>query len=301
MFDIHVTAWQTHLVEVQASPHLVEPFSEVLSWFFSYLEHRGVRQLAGITPAVVAQWRTLHREMGWQPTHPNRWQNPLFPMLTPPLHVTMSPAERFFAVRCFLRWLQRSAALATDPAAELAALPVPRRLPDWGLTDALVEALLLAPDLATDSLLRQHGAQAWRDRAVLNTLYRHGLSPRRLLALTLASVPVEAFYRPLRPSTQPQVPLTEDPHPWMEVWLQTARPRLVREPTSALFLNADGTPLDAAGLKALVADAAREAGLHRRVSARLLYTEGLASRARAGAGSRSESRPGALDCPAGNR
>ena len=113
----------------------------------------------------------------------------------------------------------------------------------------------------------------------MNVLYRHGLNSRAVLRLTLRSVSVADLYKPSHRSPQRYVPLAEDAYPWMEVWLQTARPRLVRERTEALFLNLDGTPLDAAGLKALVANAALQAGLHRRVSARLLCYAGQANRA----------------------
>ena len=138
MFDTYVPAWQTHLVEIQASPHLVEPFAAALSEFFAHLAGCGVQSLAGITLAVVAQWRTQLAQTRWTPVPPGE-------------PVALSPAEQFFAVRCFLRWLQRSDRLPADPAADLRPLPLPRRLPNWGLTPAMAEALLLTSDLATDS------------------------------------------------------------------------------------------------------------------------------------------------------
>jgi site-specific recombinase XerD len=262
MFNTQLNTWKHHLADQQASPALAQPFTDAVSVFLAFLQEQGSIAPARVTPALVATWRKRLQASGTE-SGPGG----------------LVPSEQFFAVRCFLRYLERAGDIPDDPAADLAPLPVPARETTKELTALEAQALLLAPDLATDHRSALGRALGWRDRAALDLLYRTGITPRRLLALPVSAIPLDDLYIPDRPPATARVELACDPHGWVESWIRVARPRLVTATSpDALFLDPDGTALDAAGLSALVSNAARQAGLPKRVSPRTVMQSGVALR-----------------------
>jgi site-specific recombinase XerD len=236
MFDTKLSSqlhtWQHHLANALSSPQLSQPFTDAVLPFLAFLQEQGVTAPAGITPDLVTTWRNALQH-GDVPHSGGLW-----------------PSEQFFAVRFFLRYLERYGDLQTDPARDLAPLPVKTQETAHELSAREAQALLLAPDLATDSLSALTYAVGWRDRAALDLLYYTGITPRRLLRLSDVDQEDQLF----------------DPHGCVAAWLR-ARPRFANDKSpDRLFLNTDGTALDAAGLSALVANAARQAGIPKRIS-----------------------------------
>ncbi|HEY4001438.1 MAG TPA: tyrosine-type recombinase/integrase [Candidatus Xenobia bacterium] len=262
MFDTQLSTWKHYLAGQEASPALAQPFTDAVAPFLAFLQEQDMTAPAGITPDLVGAWRKAlqHGEAVPQPGG-------------------LVPSLQFFALRCFLRYLERSGDLPTDPAAKLTPLPMSGRESAQELTALEAQALLLAPDLATDdpsSLMRSLG---WRDRAAMDLLYRTGVRPRQLLKMKVSAIPLGDLYIPGRPPTTARVALAADPHPWVETWIRTARPRLATDQSpDTLFLKPDGTALDGAGLAALVANAARQAGIPNRVSPTTLTRSGVEER-----------------------
>jgi site-specific recombinase XerD len=126
--------------------------------------------------------------------------------------------------------------------------------------------LLNAPD--TDTHL------GLRDRAILETLYSTGMRLGELLALTLQDVDFSerhCFIRKGKGGKGRWAPLTHEACTFLQAYLDTARPRLVKaRPVPQIFVGLRGRPLDRDGVRALCRLHARHAGITRRVWPHLL-------------------------------
>ncbi len=143
----------------------------------------------------------------------------------------VSSLKRFyqFAVREGLR--------ADDPAAELEGPKLPRSLPK-SLSEAQVEALLAAPDVAT--------AAGLRDRAMLETLYASGLRVSELVGLKAVQVSLDmGVVRVLgKGSKERLTPLGEEAVEWIGRYLGSARPQILSgRKSDALFVTARAAPM----------------------------------------------------------
>jgi site-specific recombinase XerD len=268
-----------HLAATQPCDQLAEWFSAVLAPFFAYLTHLGVQSVDGITPAHVAGFRAQLLETPWSPTQQSLcWEAARFPQAKQPL-MFLAPAQWFYAVRLFLHFLWQGGVLPQNPADDVAALPA-IQLRRRGLDELEAESLLLAPSLAVDRWQTAlQVAASRRDQAVLSLLYRAGASPAELRAVKLAPFTWtygEVYTRPSRAPAR-RIRLGRSTAALVQAYLDSARPQLVQNSAeAALFLTADGKPLDDATLRALVRDAAHEAGLHQGVTPSILHQAGLA-------------------------
>jgi site-specific recombinase XerD len=261
MFDTQLSTWKHYLAGQQASPLLAQPFSDAVAPFLAFLQEQDVTTFAGITHRVAT------------------WRNALQHGEAVPEPGGILPSMQFFALRCFLRYLERGGDLQSDPAAGLVPLPLSLRETAQELTALEAQALLLAPDLATDDRSPFVRSLGWRDRAAMDLLYRTGVRPRQLLKMKVSAIPLGDLYIPGRPPTTARVELAADPHPWVETWIRTVRPRLANDQSpDTLFLKPDGTALDGDGLAALAANAARQAGISKRVSPTTLTRSGVEER-----------------------
>jgi integrase/recombinase XerD len=166
----------------------------------------------------------------------------------------VSSLKRFyqFAVREGLR--------ADDPAAELEGPKLPRSLPK-SLSEAQVEALLAAPDVAT--------AAGLRDRAMLETIYASGLRVSELVGLKPVQVSLDmGVVRVLgKGSKERLTPLGEEAVEWIGRYVASARPELLSgRKSDALFVTARAAPMTRQGFWALVKRHAKRAGIARAIS-----------------------------------
>ena len=93
-----------------------------------------------------------------------------------------SLARQLTALRRYYRWLLRQGLRSDDPTLNIEAPRLPRPLPK-NLSEAEVEALLAAPQIAT--------AQGLRDRAMLELLYASGLRVSELVGLPFSAVQMQ--------------------------------------------------------------------------------------------------------------
>jgi integrase/recombinase XerD len=140
-----------------------------------------------------------------------------------------SAARMVSTLKRFYQYCLRERKLAVDPTLKL---DPPKRAPRFPktLSEADVEALLAAPDTASDIGLR--------DRAMLETLYATGLRVSELVALKIFEVDLNAnVVRTMgKGSKQRLVPLGEEAAEWIQKYL-TQR----KESTSnTLFITARG-------------------------------------------------------------
>ena len=137
----------------------------------------------------------------------------------------------------FFRWALREHLTTADPTLKLSAAKTPLRVPKT-LSEAQVEALLAAPDVATPLGLR--------DRTMLELMYASGLRVSELV--TLKSVHLSLTEGALRVTgkgaKERLVPFGEEARAWLERYLADARGEILQGQTSdALFVTARGGPM----------------------------------------------------------
>jgi integrase/recombinase XerD len=146
-------------------------------------------------------------------------------------------ARLLASLRRLYQHLLRERIVREDPTLLLDAPKKPPRFPK-SLSEADVEALLGAPDTATDRGLR--------DRAMLETLYATGLRVSELVHLKLVGLALDmGVLRVLgKGSKERLVPFGEEAMDWVTRYLATARPALLKGRVSDfVFVTARGGPM----------------------------------------------------------
>jgi integrase/recombinase XerD len=164
------------------------------------------------------------------------------------------------ALRRFYQFAVREGLRGDDPAAALERPRLPRSLPQ-SLSEAEVEALLAAPDVAS--------AAGLRDRAMLETLYASGLRVSELVGLKPVQVSLDmGVVRVLGKGAKERLtPLGEEAVAWIQRYVAEARPALLDgRKADALFVTARGGGMTRQAFWALVKRHARKAGIARAIS-----------------------------------
>ena len=142
-----------------------------------------------------------------------------------------SANRRLAVFRRFYRWGLRERLVVEDPTLKLRPARQPLRVPK-AITEAQVDALLAAPDVATPL-----GA---RDRAMLELMYASGLRVSELVELKLVNLSLpDGVVRVMgKGSKERLVPFGDEARRWLEEWLATSRPALLEGRRSdALFVT----------------------------------------------------------------
>jgi len=223
------------------SDRTVSAYGRDLSRWAAFLSERGVASPDSVTPAHLRDWVFGLKEAGLAPTSIRRAQS---------------------AVRTYYAFLLAEGSVAADPTERLESPKLGRRLPDH-LTHEEVAAFLDAPD--PDAPLY------WRDRAILELLYATGMRVSELVDVPLAALDLdEGFLTVLgKGSKERLVPVGAPALRAVGRYLREVRPGLDRgkgRGKGKVLLNARGAPLSRAAVWSLVRDAARRAGIARKVS-----------------------------------
>jgi integrase/recombinase XerD len=164
------------------------------------------------------------------------------------------------AIRTYFAFLLAEGALVSDPTDRLESPRATRRLPDF-LTLEETLRLLEAPD-------PERGLY-WRDRAILEFLYASGVRVSELVELQLSSLHLDEGLATVlgKGAKERLVPIGEPARLALERYQREVRPRLERgRGAGRVFLNARGHPMRREAVWGIVRDAARRAGITRRVS-----------------------------------
>ncbi len=135
----------------------------------------------------------------------------------------------------FFRWALRERLITQDPTLRLMNAKQPLRVPKT-LTEADVEQLLAAPDVAT--------ALGLRDRAMLELMYASGLRVSECVELRVFNVSLsEHVLRTFgKGSKERIVPFGEHAADWITRYLKEARPELLKgQQSEDLFVTARGS------------------------------------------------------------
>ena len=221
------------------SEHTVEAYLRDLRRLGEFALARGVREPGDLTRAHLRDFVYLLKDLGLSAATIRR---------------------EVSAIRTYYGFLLGEGRVREDPSDRLETPRRGRVLPDV-LTVREIEALLAAPSV-DDPL-------GWRDRALLELGYGAGLRVSELCGLGLTDLLLtEQLVRVFgKGGKERLVPLGRTVIGAVSVYLHTLRPTLDRgRTTSRVLLNARGEPLSRVGAWGIVRNAARRAGIGKRVT-----------------------------------
>jgi len=148
-----------------------------------------------------------------------------------------STNRRLTVFKRYFRWALRERLLVADPTLKLLAARQPLRVPKT-LSEAQVEALLGAPDVATTLGLR--------DRTMLELMYASGLRVSELVTLKTVHLSLDegALRVTGKGSKERLVPFGEEAHGWLRRYLAESRAAILKgQGSDALFVTSRGGPM----------------------------------------------------------
>jgi integrase/recombinase XerD len=223
------------------SDRTVSAYARDLQRWVGVLAEAGVESPGEVTPTHLRDWIFSLKEGGLAPTSIRRAQS---------------------AVRTYFAFLLAEGAVTVDPTERLESPKLGRRLPEF-LTHEEVQAFLDAPDPSSHMY--------WRDRAVLELLYATGMRVSELAELPLAMLDLDEGFLTVfgKGSKERLVPVGGPALRALGRYLRDVRPILDGGKGRAkgrVFLNARGGPLSRVAVWGLVKEAARRAGIRKKVS-----------------------------------
>jgi integrase/recombinase XerD len=221
------------------SPRSLESYRRDLAQLFAWLAQRGLAPDAAQRDSLQAflAHRTLEKKVA-----------------------ARSLARQLTAIKRYHRWLLREGRRTDDPSLTVDAPRLPKPLPK-SLSEAEVEALLAAPDVATPLGLR--------DRAMLEALYAAGFRVSELVGLPMAAVSLtDGVVRIFgKGGKERLVPLGEVAQDWIQRYAREARPALLKgRGCEALFVTERGGPMTRQMFWYLIKRHARKAGISAHLS-----------------------------------
>ncbi|UVJ45059.1 site-specific tyrosine recombinase XerD [Pseudomonas sp. LS1212] len=199
-------------LEKGLSDNTREAYRSDLALFNGWLQEQGV-ELIGTGREMILDHLAWRLEQAYKPR---------------------STARFLSGVRGFYRYLLREKLIGVDPTLQIEMPQLGRPLPK-SLSEADVEALLLAPDLSEPI--------GQRDRAMLEVLYACGLRVTELVSLTLDQVNLrQGVLRVMgKGSKERLVPMGEEAVVWVERYLRDGRNDLLGgRPSDVLFPSLRG-------------------------------------------------------------
>jgi len=166
-----------------------------------------------------------------------------------------SANRRLSALRRYFRWALRERRITADPTARLDAARQPLRTPRT-LTQAQVEALLQAPDVAS--------ALGLRDRAMLELMYASGLRVSELVGLKTFQIALhDGVLRTMgKGAKERMLPFGDEAAEWLLRYVQDARAAILAgQQSEDLFVTRRGAGMTRVMFWMLVKKYAVQAGI----------------------------------------
>ncbi|WP_333637183.1 site-specific tyrosine recombinase XerD, partial [Ligilactobacillus animalis] len=163
------------------------------------------------------------------------------------------------SLRRFFRYLMQEELVTKDPM-QLIELPKKENHLPEVLSVSEVEMLLQTPDVEKPLGLR--------DRAILELMYATGLRVSEVINLKLADLHLELGIIQTLGKGQKErlVPIGDTAVMWVQRYLKTARPKLLRTPNDYLFLNFHGNQLTRQGIWKNLKQQVKLAGIKKNVT-----------------------------------
>jgi integrase/recombinase XerD len=175
-----------------------------------------------------------------------------------------SVARAQIAARSFFRFLMEDGVIAADPTEHLESLRSLKPLPRF-LSREEVEHLLKTPNTQTPL--------GSRDRAMVETLYATGLRVSELVTLTTTQVNLQLGFLSCmgKGSKERLVPLGAEAISWIEAYLRSARPLLMKKSKSnSLFVSRLGSKMTRQGFWKIIRNYGRRAGIGKPLTPHML-------------------------------
>jgi integrase/recombinase XerD len=167
-----------------------------------------------------------------------------------------SQHSRLAPLKVWFKWLTYRKYIPRDPAAELELPRIGYKLPNVMNRDE-AERVLSQPNVGEPLGIR--------DRAMLEILYSSGLRRMELLHLKLYDVDQKhglVTVRQGKGNRDRVVPVGERALAWLDMYLNTLRPEIVRQPDSGIvFLTSNGVPFTPNHLSWLARQYVKSAGI----------------------------------------
>jgi integrase/recombinase XerD len=237
------------MVEQNRSSLTIRKHREHLNEFAAWCDQRAIYEPTQLTHPLVERY---HKEL-----HRRRYRDkPLNPAYI---------GRHLIAIRRFCAWLYDTGVTSQDVAAKV---KLPRRLktiPHSILTQEEIEKIMAQAD-TTDIL-------GIRNRTILELLWATGIRTGELCRLCLTDVDLQqkTVYIMASPGAQERtIPVTAAAHHWLEIYLEQARPQLLREQqNNALFLGRYGSRLSQVTLATTIHGYFKKAGVDKNGNCRI--------------------------------
>ena len=176
---------------------------------------------------------------------------------------TTTVMRRTSSLRSFLKYLKKQGAGPEVELPKSAFARRPRRLPK-ALSLEDLAALLNAPDLSKPDGVR--------DRALMELVYGAGLRISEAVGLRVEELDLDsaAFRVTGKRGKTRWLPLPRFTLPWLEKYLNEARPVLVKRPMAQVFVGMRGGALSRQNAYLLLEKYAKKAGIERKISPHVL-------------------------------
>lgn len=221
------------------SQRTVSAYKRDLRRWATCMQRHGADEPRAVTVALLRAWVFELKDSGLAATSIRRAQS---------------------AVRTYFGFLLAEGAIEIDPTDRLDTPNVKRKLPDF-LSRAETDRLLETPD--PDHPLH------WRDRAILEFLYATGVRVTELVELPIASLDLDEGFATVfgKGAKERLVPIGTPALRALGRYLRDVRPELDQgQGNGRVFLNARGRPIRRESIWAIVKEAARRAGITKKVS-----------------------------------
>lgn len=165
-----------------------------------------------------------------------------------------SSARALAAIRGFYAYLILDGRREDNPAINLSSPKQWKQLPKV-LTEAQVDSLLAAPDMAT--------LQGLRDKAMIELLYASGLRVSELVGLQLVQLRLDQGFIVIlgKGSKERIVPVGERAEQWLRKYMEEARPQLAKGRHGDVFVSRLGKRMTRQGFWKLLKAYGRGLGL----------------------------------------
>ena len=225
-------------VEKGASFNTIEAYSRDINRYVAFMNKKGIRSIADITPDKVISWLSELRGQGLAANSVNRG---------------------LAAIRGFHKFLLAERKTENNPLSNIGAAKIWMRLPDT-LSSEEMNILLSRPGAGTKSALR--------DTAMLELMYATGLRVSELISLNMNNVNWQVGYLTTmgKGGKERIVPIGQSAYDFIYRYVQEARPAFLKKrETDTLFLNKSGAAFSRQGFWKIVKKYAAQAGLQKKV------------------------------------
>ncbi|WP_219836472.1 site-specific tyrosine recombinase XerD [Paenibacillus sp. R14(2021)] len=215
------------------SPHTLQSYERDVTQLLRYISGEGVGDIQSIQKHHLSLYFLQLKQQG---------------------RAAATISRHMVSLRAFFHYLHASGLVQSNPALHLESPKQEKRTPGV-LTNSDIEKLLAAPDLSTDTGVR--------DLAMLELLYAAGMRVSELIGLNQDHIHLTlGFIRCVDAKSKERIiPIGSAASEALSKYMETVRLKLAKNGEQALFLNMQGERISRQGFWKIVKKQAKEAGI----------------------------------------